>query len=204
MSEDFIKWENIAEPLVKELDALKGEFRASIIVLQSHIDFMIDKLIETLVESNAFSARKIGFVRKLDLLLDLGYIKKETYDDLTNLYDIRAICAHDINVNSSVARTKIEEKFRVLKIIERGKSDFFPEIDIMQTSISNLSQFLLKMLHARYEQAYKMKKDKTMKIELGGDYDLLFKRISAKVITDAITKSQNLTPSPNNTQQDFE
>ena len=87
MTDEFIKWRDIAIPLVKELDALQGEFRASIIVLQSHIDYMIDKLLETLVESDKLSQRKIGFVRKLDFLQDLGYIKKETYDDLNKLYD---------------------------------------------------------------------------------------------------------------------
>lgn len=188
MSEEPQKWEEIAVPLTRELNALNGEFRASIIVLQSYIDYMIDKIIETLIESQKLSARRINFERKIDLLKDLGYIKNETFYDLKALYDIRAICAHDLDVYSEMTREKIREKFQQLKIIERGKNEFFPEIDVMQTNLSKLAQFLLRMLHTRYTLAFKNKQDKSIKINLDGEYDLNFYRVTAKDIIDSFKK----------------
>lgn len=181
MVEKFQKWEEIVRPLIRELNSLDGEFRASIIVLQSYIDYMIDKIITTLVESEKLNGRKINFERKLELLKDLGYIKNETFSDLKNLYDIRAICAHDLDVYSNETRNKIEEKFKNLKIIERGTPIFFSDEDVMKQNISKLAQFLLRMLHARYERAHNTKKDKSMKLTLGGEYDLNFYE-SVKII----------------------
>ena len=136
---------------------LKGEVRAEIILLQAHVEFMIDEIIEVLLETNALRGTKSRLDLKLRLLKDLGWLTEEIIHDVKVLSTIRGYVAHRLDVYQGQTRIDIENQFKLIKLIKRADPIFFPQDKSLQIHLRNVSELYFRILYDVYDTVYKVK-----------------------------------------------
>jgi len=145
-----------------EIDALKGETRAEIILLQAHVEFMIDEIFEVLIESDKMRGTRSRLEKKLEILKDLGWFTEETVNDIKQLSKIRGLMAHSLDVYSQETREKMETEFKQIQLIKRADPVFFPKDDSIQKHLRNLMEIYMSTLYYVYENVYKLKQTRSL------------------------------------------
>lgn len=147
----------LKKKMVNEINSIKGELRAEIILLQAHVEFLIDEIIEILLETNFMRGTKSRLDLKLQLLSDLNWLPKEFSDDLKKLSTIRGFVAHRIDPYDEKTRNDIEQQFKQIKLIERCTSDILPSEESIQKHLRTVLELYFDILHYIYTEIYNMK-----------------------------------------------
>ena len=159
-----IPFDEIYLKFLKELDNLKGELRAEIILVQAHVEFMVDEILEILIESDAMRGTRARLSLKLKILHDLGWIDDQMKHDIDVLSEIRGIIAHRIDVYDESTRNDFREKIQRLKLFENADPSLFKD-RTKQTIVKEASDLYISFLYETYTKVYKMKKKCSMKGE---------------------------------------
>lgn len=146
--------------MVKELESINKEPRAMTILLQSYLEFMIDRILESLLRTDALEKERVSLRVKLCILYDLGWIAKETQNDLKDLADIRAWMAHKIDVKSIKIQGDLLEKIDNLNIVKRSDVVYFPRDEKIEVHLNMAWQLYMLLFRDVYEQIEKKKKNR--------------------------------------------
>lgn len=145
--------------LISEIDAIKGELRAEIILLQAHVEFMIDEIIEILIESNAMRGTRARLELKLQILKNLDWLPDDFVQDVIKLSVIRGFVAHRIEIYDEKTREDIELQFKQIKLIGKADPDVFPKDESLQKHLRIVSELYLEILYFIYNDIYEKKKN---------------------------------------------
>ena len=150
--------------LLNELDLIKGESRAEIIVTQAFVEFMIDEIFETLVDDDSFRGTGLQLQKKLDYLNKLGWIDDEMKNDINKLAVIRGFMAHRIDIFDLETRRLLDEQFKQIGLYKRGlKSGYFEKGKSTQKYINEISQMYIRALYDVLQAVQKIKNNYSLK-----------------------------------------
>ncbi len=149
--------------MLKEIEALKNELRAEIILLQAHVEFIIDELLEILLESDALRGTSTRLDLKLEILKNLNWLSIDTIHDIKILSKIRGFMAHRIDVYDAQTRQDIENEFKQIKLIKKADPQIFPSGESIQAHIRQVSELYFAALYDIYSKAYDLKTTSSLK-----------------------------------------
>jgi len=170
-----IPFDQIYLKFLDELDHLKGELRAEIILVQAHVEFMVDEILEILLESDAMRGTRARLPLKLKILHDLGWIDDQMKNDIDVLSEIRGIIAHRIDVYDKATRNDFTEKIKQIKLFDRADPKLFKDRS-SQTVVKEASDLYISFLYDIYKKVYEMKKKCSLKGELPNRDNFHFQR----------------------------
>lgn len=150
--------------LLNELDRIKGETRAEIIVTQAFVEFMIDEIFETLVDDDSFRGTSLQLKKKLDYLNKLDWIDAEMKNDINKLAVIRGFMAHRIDIFDQETRELLNEQFEQIGLYIRGlQSGYFKKGKSTQENINEISQMYIRALYEVLKAVQKIKNNYSLK-----------------------------------------
>ena len=158
-----IDYNSMISRMISEIDALKGETRAEIILLQAHVEFMVDEILEVLIETNSMRGIKSGLRKKLEILKDLDWLSQETVNDIRILAKIRGFMAHSLDVYDLKTREGMEREFKQIQLIQRADKVFFPIGESIQKHLNTVMQIYMRALYDVYERVYAVKESTSLK-----------------------------------------
>lgn len=164
---------SIQERMIGQLEIIKGEPRAQIIVLQAHVEFLVDEILEVLIESEKYRGTKLSLLKKLDLLKDLDWIPPNIAKDISTLSVIRGFVAHRINIYDSETINEVNRKFKEISLVKKAGTTIFPENETMQSHLKQVLQLYFGILSIIYYNVYELKKKQSLKNDIKlGDYQI--------------------------------
>ncbi len=158
-----LDYSDITKNMISEISAIKGELRSEIILLQAHVEFMIDETIEILIETDALRGTKSRFDLKLKILEELDWLPKDFVKDLKALSTIRGFIAHRINVYDQKTSDDIENQFKQITIIGKADPGVFPKDEALQKHLRTISELYFQLLYSIYNEIYELKKNRSLK-----------------------------------------
>jgi len=158
-----LDYSDISKNMISEIYAIKGELRSEIILLQAHVEFMIDEIIEILIETDTMRGTKSRLDLKLKILEKLDWLPKDFVTDLKTLSTIRGFIAHRINVYDQKTREDIENQFKQITIIGKADPGVFPKDEALQTHLRTISELYFQLLYSIYDEIYELKKKCSLK-----------------------------------------
>ena len=153
-----LNYSSLIHNMARELELINKEPRAMIILLQSHLEFMIDRVLELSLRTNVLEKERVPLRIKLEILYELGWIAKETRDDVNNLADIRAWMAHKIDIKNVQIKGEILKKIENLNIVKRSDVVIFPKGEKLENDLNRAWQLYMQLFRGVYDRIEKMKK----------------------------------------------
>lgn len=143
---DDKEYREIIDNMLLELNSIQGEIRSQIIILQSHVEFLIDEIIKILFETEEFRGTKLRLDKKLEILRRFGWVTNNTAKDIKLLSEIRGWIAHQINVHNEKTQEKIEEKLQSITLV-KDYPKMFPGKNV-QTNFKHVSELYIRALYS--------------------------------------------------------
>jgi len=154
---DKLDYSYIKKKLLDEITAIKGETRAEIILLQAHVEFMIDEILEILIETDSMRGTKSRLGLKLQILNENNWITNDFVFDISILSTIRGWVSHRIDIYDDRTQNDIESEFKKITLLSKADSSVFPKGESLQKHLRLIAELYFDLLYYIYEGAYALK-----------------------------------------------
>jgi len=172
--------------MISEIEQIKNELRAEVILLQAHVEYMVDEILEVLIESNALRGNGTQLKKKLKILKHLGWIKESFENDIIKLSAIRGIVAHRIDVYDEKTRIQIRDEFKQITLLQNTKK-ICKQDESNQTSIRKIAEIYFLVLCWIYEKVYQAKSQNSIQNPNSvDDYSFEMQGNEINIINDTI------------------
>ncbi len=104
------------EDLVKRLNDIQGEPRASVLITHLYLEYFLTMIIEKKIPKPKKILEKATFHNKLKLVEALNVLNDDLIYDLYKINEIRNKLAHNIEIESQLLENEIIDKIKQMKL----------------------------------------------------------------------------------------